>query len=79
MKNIVTFDKSLKKDILDIFDKSIDEEGYIVEKSNTKQRVLSAEGDELELEDFAGIKKGSEVFIKNNIISLIDYVNSDKK
>lgn len=70
-RNVITFDESLKKEILDIFDKTVDDEGYIIEK-DTKERVLSPDGEEIELEKFAGITKGSEIFIKSDIFSLID-------
>lgn len=71
-KEIITFDGSLKKEILAIFDKDIDKEGYIIEKSSG-DRIISPDGDEVKIEDFAGISKGSEVFIKSDITSLIKY------
>jgi len=71
-KEIITFDSSVKKEILAIFDKDIDKEGYIIEKPSG-DRVISPDGDEVKLEDFAGISKGSEVFIKSDITSLIKY------
>ena len=70
-KPILTFDESIKEDILDIFDKSIDGEGFIVEKSDSNQRVLSEDGQEVNIKEFGGIKKGSEVFIKKDLISLM--------
>ena len=73
MKNIVTFDKELKEQILDIFDKTVDGQGIIVEKSNPKQLVLTQDGENLSIEEFAGITKGSEIFIKSDLISLIDF------
>lgn len=71
INSILTFDESIKEDILGIFDKSVDSERFIVEKSNPLQRVLSEDGQEVKIEEFGGIKKGSEVFIKNDIISLM--------
>lgn len=70
-KTVLTFDESFKEDILELFDKSIDSEGFIIEKSNPKQRVLSEDGQEVKVEEFGGIKKGSEVFIKNDLVSLM--------
>jgi hypothetical protein len=69
----ITFDKSLGKDILDIFDKTIDDHGTIVEKDVLTQKVLTPEGDTLSLNQFAGITKGSEIFIKSDLISLMDF------
>lgn len=68
---IVEFDKSAKNDILAFFDKSVDEEGYVVEKANPTHRVMSIDGEEIKIEKFAGITKGSEVFIKSDLLSLI--------
>ena len=67
----LTFDESVKRDILDYFDKDINNEGIIVEKSDNTQEVLTFEGTKASLEEFGGIKKGSEVFINNDIISLM--------
>jgi len=68
----LTFDNASKKFILDIFDKTVDSESFIVEKHAPSQRVLTLKGDEIKLRQFAGIRKGSEVFIKSDIDSLIE-------
>ena len=73
MKEIISFEKSLSKEIISIFDKTLDSEGFIVEKSNPTQRVLTPDGEEIHIEEFAGISKGSEVFVKSDLISLIDF------
>jgi len=65
----ITFEESAKEDILDMFDIIIDEEGYLVEKENPEQRVLTPDGEEILKEDWAGIYKGH--YIKNDIFSLI--------
>ena len=67
----LTFTKSAKTGILDLLDKTIDEEGMIVEKENPKQRVLTFERQEISLEEFGGVQHGSEVFISNNFVSLM--------
>lgn len=69
-KAVLTFDDSIKEEILDIFEKSIDAEGFIVEKDNPNQRVLSEDGQEVNIKEFGGIKKGF-VFIKKDLISLM--------
>lgn len=75
MKNdvlpIVTFDDSTKLDILSFIDKTVDKEDFIVEKANPSQRVLTFDGEEITQKEFGGVKKGSEVFIKDDIISLL--------
>ena len=68
----ISFDNGSKKFILDAFDKSTDDENYVVEKSNPSQRVLTSGAEEVRLGQFAGLLKGSEIFIKSDIDSLID-------
>jgi len=75
MEKIITFEKEAKIEILEAFNKTVDENGYIVEKENHSQRVLTIDGEELKLEDFAGIRKGSEIFIKSDLLSIIDLVD----
>jgi hypothetical protein len=74
--NYITFSNNAKKFILSAFGKTVDEQEFIVEASNKKQRVLTPDGEQVELENFAGIKKGSEVFIKNDLLSLIKFAVS---
>ena len=71
VKSILTFDDSVKEEILDFFDKTINDENFIVEKNNTEQKVLSEDGQEVNINEFGGIKKGSEIFIKKDLISLM--------
>ena len=68
---LITFNKLAKRDILELFDKTIDSEGYIVEKENPTQRVLSLDGEEIHIDKFAAITKGSEAFVASDLISLI--------
>ncbi len=72
IKDVITFEASAKEDILSFFDKSVDDEGLIVEKDNPTQRVITLEGEEISLKEFAGIKRGSEIFIKSDLISLMN-------
>lgn len=78
-KITVTFDKSLKREILEIFDKTTNEEGMIVEKSNTSQKVITPDGEEIQFGEFAGVAKGSEVFIKSDLVSLIRFSERENK
>lgn len=68
----LTFDEESKEDLLELFGKTIDEEGYIVEKDNINQRVLTPKGEEISIEEWAGIVKGSESFVKSDIFSLME-------
>ena len=75
MNNIITFDVSVKKDILSFFGKTVDENGFLVEKEDFQQKVITQDGEEIKFDDFAGIRKGSEIFIKSDLPSLIDLMD----
>lgn len=70
---VITFDPELKETILKALGKSIDEEGYIVQASHPENRVLDIEGTEVKLEEFGGYRKGSEIFVKSDIGSIIKF------
>jgi len=78
MTKSITFDDESKRVILEFFDKTVDEVGFIIEKSNPKQRVLSPEGEEIHLVEWAGIAKGSQVFVKSDIVSLIKFSKRER-
>ncbi|MBI3322452.1 MAG: hypothetical protein HYZ94_02085 [Candidatus Omnitrophica bacterium] len=71
-QKIITFDNSLKIDILKAFSLDVDSEGYVVEGNNRTQRVLTPNGDPVRLEKFAGIQRGSLLFFEADLPSLID-------
>ncbi len=68
----ITFSNEAKGDILELYGKTVDEEGFIVEKENEVQRVLTPKGEEIRIDEWAGIMKGSEAFVKSDIFSLIE-------
>jgi len=68
---VIVFDKNARKEILDLLDKSVNDEGIIVEKEDPDVHVLAIDGTELTLDEFGGVKKGSEVFIKSDLVSLM--------
>lgn len=73
MLNITFSDnKETKLFILDILDKATDEDGYIIEKG-TQNRVIDADGQFLTLSEFGGVKNGSEIFFKDDIVSLVSF------
>lgn len=65
----VIFDKHSKDWVLGLFNKSIDEEGFITEKDGT--RIWTPDGEEIKADDLAIIKKGSERFIAGDLSSLM--------
>lgn len=42
-----------------------------MEKGDTTKKVITPDGEDMVLRDFAGIRKGSEIFIKSDLPSLI--------
>ena len=72
---VITFEESAKMEILSFFDKTVDKEGFIVEKNDTTQRVITPEGQEVAFNEFAGIRKGSEIFITSDLPSIIDLLD----
>ena len=74
----ITFGSSLKKEVLNAFGKDINRDNVIVEKDNPEQIVPAFDGGELTLDDFGGIKKGSELFIRRNFVSLMELVGEGK-
>lgn len=79
----ITFqnNKATKKFLLEVFGKTIDQDNNIVEKE-TKEKVLGSDGQPITLDEFGGIKNGSEIFIKNDIVSLVGFYRkylADKK
>lgn len=69
---IITFDGAAREEIFAMFDLDVDAEGYLVDKNNNNQRVLSVDGDEVKAETFAGIKNGSLLFFNSDLPSLIE-------
>lgn len=67
----MSFDESAKADILELFGKKIDKEGFIVEKDDENQKVLTKEGEEIHNKEWAGIVKSSEAFLKSDTFSLV--------
>ena len=70
--NFILFDESSKTKLLEVMDKAVDSNGLIVEKSNPIQKVKTKEGNNITKEEFAGVRKGSEIFIKNDLNSILD-------
>lgn len=69
----ITFDNTLqsKKAVLQLFGKSVDIDGYIVE-IKSGERVVSPHNEEIHIDDFAGIRPGSEIFLTKDLPSLIE-------
>lgn len=75
-EGIITFDASAKQEILAWFGKTIDAEDYIIEVEDPSQRVVTTDGQEIKITEFGGIVKGSERYIKSDLPSLIDFLDT---
>ena len=67
----VIFDDSTRGFILDVFGKCV-QDGFVVEKKTPEQKVLTPRGEDIPEEEFAGVRKGSVVFLKSDIVSLVE-------
>lgn len=74
--NLITFEKSARKFVIRAFGKSVDDEGFLVEKDNHNQRIISPEGLEIQEKQFGGVKKGSEIYFGSDLISIIHLFDS---
>ncbi len=70
------FDDSMKGAILSMFNKSVDDEGYIIE-NDTQERVISPSGNAVLVADFAGFAPGSEIVLTNDLPTLLQYANEE--
>ncbi len=66
----LTFDRPSRGFILGVFNKCA-RNGYVVEKDNPEEHVLTETGSEITATQFAGVRKGSEIYIKANDIDSI--------
>jgi hypothetical protein len=72
---VITFDKQAIREILYCFDKSIDDEGYVIDSDN--KRVLAMDGKEIKASDIGGIIDGK--FFRNDVCSLIEIMDARKQ
>lgn len=75
MSSELTFDDSAVDFVLEAFDNTVDEEGYIIKK-DTGERVLTPSGKPLTPEELGGIAKGSEIYVEDNYVSVLEYVKN---
>jgi hypothetical protein len=73
----ITFDASARDYILAAFGKKISG-GFVVEKTSPDQKVVTPRGEEIKAEEFAGVRKGSAIFLKSNIVSLVEAAEAMK-
>lgn len=73
---MITFDESTKELVLQMLNKAVDDDGYIYDVE-TRERALTPEGSEVHIDEFAGIRRGSEIFITKDLPSLLKYAGSE--
>lgn len=78
MSTEITFDDSAVEFVLEAFDNTVDEEGYII-KQETGERVRTRDGKPITPEELGGIAKGSEIYVKDNYVSVLDYVKDKEE
>jgi len=66
----ILFDNHSDDFVLDVFNKSVDEDGFIIERKDNS-RVETPEGQHLQKQNLAVLKKGSEKFIAGDLTSLM--------
>ncbi|KAA3649765.1 MAG: hypothetical protein DWP98_06455 [Bacteroidetes bacterium] len=59
--------------ILEAFGKSQNSDGYLID-SSTEELILTPENEEIHISKFGGLKKGSEIFLKNDLSTIINLV-----
>lgn len=69
----VVFHKSQIKLMFSVLGKTTDSEGYLVEKNNPAQRVITPDGEYIRPNEVGLVRPGSQIFIKKDIASLIKY------
>lgn len=67
----ITFDESARTFVLSAFGKTV-RDGFVVEKSKPSEKVITPRGEDVPVEEFAGVRKGSVIFVKNDIVSLVE-------
>jgi hypothetical protein len=58
--------------IIEVLKKRLDNENYLIETDGT--RVLSQDRTKVNINDFGGFENGSEIFVKKDIVSLMNHL-----
>lgn len=64
-------DLKTKKFVLSLFNNSIDDEGLIVDSKGEK--IIDSDGQEIMISQLGTIKKGSQIYVKNSLPSLVNF------
>lgn len=70
----IIFDSKDKRAFLNLFGKTVDNDGFIVDQS-TKEKVITPEGENIKESELGGIIKGSQIFFKSDIDSIVKIID----
>ncbi len=71
---ILTFDRASIPFVLRAFKKKVDADGYVVEEDG--QEVVTPRGEGILKGEFAGIRRGSDIFVRDDMASILDVLNA---
>ncbi|KKU25612.1 MAG: hypothetical protein UX37_C0017G0004 [Microgenomates group bacterium GW2011_GWA2_46_16] len=69
------YHKDYTSQVLKALGNTADSEGFIVDVV-TGERVLTKNTEEVNINEFAGIAKGSRIYLKSDVTSLIEYIQT---
>lgn len=71
----ITWDNTpeIKSYILKLMGKTVNKDGIVVDKAS-KQSVVDNDGQELTFDAFGMVAKGSEIYIRENIVSIANFL-----
>lgn len=73
----IVFSKENIKEILDLFEKDVDSEEFVIDKV-TRERVLANDLQPIKIFEIGGILPGSDVFIRADSDSLVKYFDEHR-
>ena len=73
---IISDNPITKRFVLKALGKRTDKSDFIVDNKSGR-RITDIYNEEVKLKDFGGIRKGSEIIFKKDIVSLIGYINKN--
>lgn len=77
MSTTLTFDESATEFVLESFGREVDQDGYIY-NPETGERETTPEGNEIHVDDFAGVEKGSTLFLDDDFTTLVNHIKRRK-
>jgi len=72
----IVFEDSRIEYLLDLFDKEEDEEGYIFDPETGRRVTPPNSQRPLTVDDLGVVGRGSEIFVRDEVDSIVEFVNS---